>query len=65
MFEYDTIMLTRYAKNSKTSEARFRQIIKFFALDLEASKIATITGRSRNAINAILNLYRRIWYGKL
>jgi transposase len=39
---------------SHISEAKFRQIIRLFAADLEASQIAEITKVSRPTINAIL-----------
>ena len=38
----------KYVDNSKISEAKFREIIKYFALDLEANKIAILTNISRN-----------------
>ena len=44
----------KYVKNSKISEAKFREILRYFALDLEANKIAILTNISRNAINKYL-----------
>ena len=44
----------RYFVRSRISEAKFRQLIRLYALDLEATKIATLTGLSRNTINKIL-----------
>jgi hypothetical protein len=37
-------MLNKYIIRSRISEAKFREIIRFFCLDLEAKKIAEISG---------------------
>ena len=51
----------KYVKNSKISEAKFREIIKYFALDLEANKIAILTKISRKTINEyLLHIRKRI-----
>jgi len=47
-------MINKYKKRSRISEAKFRQIVKLFALDIEATKIAEITGISRRTINNIV-----------
>jgi transposase-like protein len=47
-------MINKYQKRSRISEAKFRQIIKLFSLDIEATKIAELTGLSRKTINRIL-----------
>jgi transposase len=47
-------MKNKYMNRSHISEAKFRQIIRLFSADLEASQIAEITKISRNTINAIL-----------
>jgi transposase len=52
-------MKNRYCHRSHISEKRFREIIRLFAMDMEASKIAEITGVSRNAVNRILKALRR------
>ena len=44
----------RYFVRSHLSEAKFRQIIRLFALDLEATKVATLTGVSRRRVTRIL-----------
>ena len=54
MLSYYPIMVNKYKKRSKISEAKIRQIIKLFALDIEATKIAELTGLSRKTINAVL-----------
>ncbi|MEK7299129.1 MAG: IS1595 family transposase, partial [Candidatus Margulisiibacteriota bacterium] len=38
-------------KCSRISERKFRQIVRLFAVDLEATQIAKITGLSRNTVN--------------
>ncbi len=48
----------RYLYRSRISEAKFRQIIRLVALDLEAIKISVLTGISRNSINRILKALR-------
>ena len=47
-------MINKYQKRSRISEAKFRQLVKLFALDIEATKIAELTGLSRKTINRIL-----------
>ena len=46
-------MKNRYKKVAHFSEAKFRQVLKCFALDLTASDTASISGLSRNTINKI------------
>lgn len=48
----------KYVKRSKISEAKFRQILKLFYLDLSASQIKTLTGLNRNTVNRYLNEVR-------
>jgi transposase len=51
----------RYYKHSKISEARFRRLVKVFALDLSACDAAELTGLSVRSVSAIfLKLRRRI-----
>ncbi len=51
----------RYYKNSKISEARFRRLLKAFALDLTASDAARLTGISTRSVNTIyLKIRHRI-----
>lgn len=47
-------MKNKYAKHSKISESKFRQIVKLFCLDLDAVQIAEITNLNRNTINRYL-----------
>lgn len=48
----------KYFYHSHISEKKFREIIRYFAMDLEASKIAELTGVSRNSVNKILKALR-------
>ena len=48
----------RYAKRSKISEQKFRDLVKLFALNLEATQIAELTGLNRNTINRFLRAIR-------
>ena len=43
----------RYFKRSKISEAKFRQIVRHFALDLTATECAALTGISLRSVNSI------------
>jgi len=47
-------MKNKYVKRSKISEAKFRQIIRYFAIDLDAQMIASLTGLNRNTVNRYL-----------
>jgi len=49
----------RYFKRSKISEARFRQIVRHFALDLTATECAALTGVSVRSVNDIYLRIRR------
>ena len=51
-------MLNKYIIRSRISEAKLREIIRFFCLDLEAKKVAEISGVSRNSINKIFKAIR-------
>ncbi len=50
----------RYFIRSRISEAKLRQSIWLFALDLEATTIAEFSGISRNSMNTILKAVRNI-----
>ncbi|MCF8076581.1 MAG: IS1595 family transposase [Desulfotignum sp.] len=52
-------MKNKYAKRSKISEAKFRQLIKLFVHDLDAQKIASLNNLNRNTINRYLILIRQ------
>jgi len=52
-------MRNKYYALSRISERKFREIIRYYALDIEANKIAKLTGISRNSINKIINGVRQ------
>ena len=45
-------------KRARISTKKFRQILKLFALDIEATKIARLTDLNSNTINKYLRLIR-------
>jgi len=47
------------ANRLKISEAKIRQIVKLFSLDLDASQITIITGLNRNTINRYITEIRK------
>ena len=51
-------MKNKYMIYSRISEAKFREIIRYFSLDIEANKIAQLIGLSRPCINRILKATR-------
>ncbi len=46
-------------KRARISMKKFRQILKYFALDIEATKIASLTALNRNTINKYLLVIRK------
>jgi transposase len=51
-------MKNKYINRSRISEAKFREFIKYFSLDLEAQKIAILTHLNRNTVNRYFRLIR-------
>ena len=51
-------MKNRYIIRSRISEREFREILRLFCIDIEASKVAKITGISRPTINKIFDAIR-------
>jgi transposase len=51
-------MKNKYLKRSHISEAKFRSVIRQFALDLNGVQIAALAGLNRNTVNRILALAR-------
>lgn len=49
----------KYIKRSRISEAKFREFIRYFSLDLDAHKIAFSTSLNRNTVNRYLLLIRK------
>jgi len=52
-------MVNRYCHRSHISGRNFLRILKYFAMDLEATKIAELSGVSRNSVNRILKALRK------
>ena len=44
-------MKNKYCKRSRISEAKFRELVRLFSLDIEAKKVAEILGINRNTVN--------------
>jgi len=44
----------KYILRSKISEAKTRQLVRLFAIDLNASQVAQVTGLNRNTVNRIV-----------
>ena len=55
-------MKNKYAIGSKISERKFREIVRYFSLDLTATQIAILAGLNRNTINRYLMEMRRKIY---
>lgn len=48
-----------YVTRARISEVKFRQFLKLFALDLEATKIAKLTHLNRNTVNRLARMTRQ------
>ena len=57
-------MKNKYIVRSRISQKKFREILKYFAEDIEATKIANLTGISRISINKILKNIRILMASK-
>ena len=51
--------LNKYYNRSHISEKKFRLLIKYFAMDLTASRTALLTGISRRSVNSIFQKIRQ------
>ncbi len=51
-------MKNKYVIRSRISETKFKEILKYFSLDLQANQIAEISGLSRNSINTYIKAIR-------
>jgi len=49
----------KYINRSRVSEAKFRDLVKYFSLDLDAQQIAILTRLNRNTVNRYLKLIRK------
>lgn len=52
-------MNNKYVNRSKISEAKFRELVRFFSVDLTAIQIAELTGLNRNTVNRYLTEIRK------
>jgi len=52
----------KYAKRSRISEGKVRELVRYFAADLTALQAATLSGLNRNTVNGF-NRWRKkgIW----
>ena len=48
----------KYAKGAHISERKFRELVRLFSVDLNASQVASLTGLSRNTVNRYLRAIR-------
>lgn len=48
----------RYASGARITTQKFREILRYFALDIEATKIAKLSVVNRNTVNRYLRLIR-------
>ena len=48
----------KYVKGAHISERKFRELVRLFSVDLNASQIANLTGLSRNTVNRYLRAIR-------
>ena len=46
-------------KRARILTKKFREILKYFSLDIEATKVAQLTGLNRNTVNKYLLLVRK------
>lgn len=51
-------MKNKYVTRSRISEKKFKDILKYFTLDLQANQISEITGLSRNSVNSYIKAIR-------
>ncbi len=52
-------MKNRYLKRSRISEAKFRELVRHFSLDLTSDNIADLTALNRNTVNRYLLFLRK------
>ena len=53
-------MVNVYKKHSRISSSKFREVLRLFLLDIEATKVSAITNISRQSINRIFRYIRLI-----
>jgi transposase len=52
------LLKNKYVNRSKISEAKFRELVRYFSADLNASQIALLSGVNRNTVNRYLKAIR-------
>ena len=52
-------MKNKYIKNSHISEAKFREILRYFSQDFPATTATNLSKKNRNTINRLYNLFRQ------
>lgn len=52
-------MSNKYVRRSKISEAKFRELVRLFALDLTATQMAELSGLNRNTVNRYVKEIRK------
>ena len=52
-------MRNKYLNRAKISEAKFRELVRFFSIDLTAIQITELTGLNRNTVNRYLTEIRK------
>lgn len=52
-------MSNKYVNRSKISEAKFRELVRLFALDLTATQMAELSGLNRNTVNRYVKEIRK------
>jgi transposase len=52
-------MANKYVKRAKISEAKFRELVRLFTLDLTATQMAELSGLNRNTVNRYVKGIRR------
>jgi len=55
-------MKNKYVNRSKITEAKFRQLVKLYSLDLTATQATELTGLNRNTVNRIYSAMRQRIY---
>jgi len=53
-------MVKRYKKHSRISDKKFRETLRLFLLDIEATKVSEISNISRPALNRLFTYFRTI-----
>ena len=49
----------KYVKRAKISERKFRQLLRYFVLDIDAQNITALVALNRNTVNRYLFLFRK------